>query len=238
LEWIDKCLDSIRSQDYKEFQVVIVDDGSTDGTYERILDWLKEAADERFSVIRNDVNLGSPIGSIIKAIDSVEMDEDDVIVNVDGDDWLPSNDVFAHLNQVYCSTDALMTYGQFAPASKAYANICAKVPDTATYRRSGIWFKKMYASHLRTYKKKAFDAIKREDFLDLYDKSKYMQFAGDMVLLFALLELCGNSRSVFIKKIMYIYNDENSLSEMHLDPELQMKYARLISERGSYEELR
>jgi glycosyltransferase involved in cell wall biosynthesis len=226
-------LDSIRAQDYQNFQVVIVDDGSTDGTYERILEWLG-SADDRFSVIRNDVNLGSPIGSIVKAIDSVTLDKEDIIVNVDGDDWLPGSDVFSHLDKVYRSTGAWMTYGQFEPASKAYSGICAKVPNTATYRRSGIWYKKMYASHLRTYKKKIFDLIKREDFLDLYDRNKYMQLAADMPLIFALLEICGNKRAVFIKKVMYVYNDENSLSSMYKNPKLQVKYARMIARKEPY----
>jgi glycosyltransferase involved in cell wall biosynthesis len=236
-EWIIKCLDSIYNQTFKNYQVVIIDDGSTDDTLFKITDWLSLKNDSRFNLIVNKINLGSPIGSIVQATDSLALDDEDIIVNVDGDDWLPDSEVFAYLDKVYSSnSDVWMTYGQFEPMSKSYATICAKVPNTKTYRKSHVWLAKMYASHLRTYKKKAFDKINRDDFMDFNNKSKYLQFAGDMALLFGLLEICGNNRSVFIDRIMYIYNDRNSLSEMYKNPTTQMNYAKMIADKPSYKE--
>lgn len=236
VSWVVSCLDSIYNQTYSNYEAVIVNDGSSDRTGELIQEWLSIKNDTRFKLINNNNNLGSAIGSIIKATDSMQINGNDIIVNVDGDDWLPDNDVFDYLNSVYNSDNILMTYGQFAPVSKTYSNVCAKVPDTATYRKSQIWLTKMYASHLRTYKKKVFDLINRDDFVDLYDPNKYMQYAGDMALLFPLLEICGNERAVFIDRVMYIYNDQNSISEMYKNPSLQIHYAKTISNRDVYEQ--
>lgn len=237
-EWIVQCLDSIYNQSYSNYEAIIVDDGSKDNTRSLIEDWLNSKQDDRFHFIKNEENLGSPIGSICKATDSVNMAEEDVIVNVDGDDWLPDNEVLSYLNCVYGASDNVwMTYGQFQPVSKSYSGVCAKVPDTKTYRNSQCWLTKMYASHLRTYKKKVFDKINRSDFVDLFDNTRFMQFAGDMPLIFGLLELCGNERAVFIDRVMYIYNDRNSLSEMYRNGQLQIQYAKTISERIPYEAL-
>ena len=233
--WIEQCLDSIRLQTYPHFRVVIVDDASTDGSYDKTLAWLKKADDNRFSIIRNKVNVGSTTGGYIKAIDSAKLDGEDIIVTVDGDDWLSDNGVFEHLDNVYNSKKALMTYGQFMPVGGEYSQPCAKVPDTATYRKSGLWQGRSYASHLRTFKKKVFDKINRKDFIDPHDKTKYIQAGSDMPLIFGLLEICGNERSVFIDRVMYIYNNHNRLSIMYKNPKVQKSNAKVISRRPVYE---
>ena len=53
--YIKECIDSILYQSYKNIEVIVVNDGSTDGT----LDILKEYTDERLSVYTQK-NLGGP----------------------------------------------------------------------------------------------------------------------------------------------------------------------------------
>lgn len=234
-KWVDKCLDSIKTQSYKNFRVIVFDDSSTDGSYEKALKWLKDNGDNRFSIIRSDVNGGSGMGGHIRAIDNSEAGPEDIIVNVDGDDWLADDGVLQHLNGIY-NDGALMTYGQFEPVGKEYPPQCAKVPDTKTYRKSKLWKTKSYASHLRTFKKKAFDKLNRDDFIDPHDSSKYLQMASEMPLVFGLLEICGNKRSVFVDRIMYIYNNHNDINIMRKNPERQISNAQLVSEREPYKQ--
>lgn len=232
-KWIDKCLDSIKCQTYKNFKVRIFDDASTDGSYDVAQKWLNKNGDDRFSIFRSEVNGGSGMGGHITAIDSAPLDDEDIIVNVDGDDWLADDGVLDHLDKIY-NKGALMTYGQFEPVGKEYAKPCAKVPDATKYRKSGLWKTKSYASHLRTFKKKAFDKIDRKDFIDPHDHSKFLQKASEMPLVFGLLEICGNKRAVFVSRLMYIYNNHNELSIMHNDPQIQIDNAKMVSERPSY----
>lgn len=236
VKYVHMCLNSICLQTYKNYEMFIVDDGSTDGTYEKIKQWIADKNDDRFHLIRNEINEGSSVGSNVKAIDYSNAGKEDVIVNIDGDDWLPDSKVFEHLNNLYKTKDIWMTYGQFTPASKSYKNICAKVPDTKTYRKSMIWLKRMYASHLRTFKKKAFDCINRDHFRDFEDKNKFLQSAGDISLIFPLLEICGNERAIFVNRIMYVYNDQNDISIMYRTPEKQIQNAKWVSEMDVYEE--
>jgi glycosyltransferase involved in cell wall biosynthesis len=49
-------IDSILAQDYQDFEIVVIDDGSTDGSSEIVSSY----SDPRVKVIRNDSNLGLP----------------------------------------------------------------------------------------------------------------------------------------------------------------------------------
>lgn len=48
-DWVDRCLESLVGQDFEDFEVVCVNDGSTDGSRERLAAW--EAADPRVRVV-------------------------------------------------------------------------------------------------------------------------------------------------------------------------------------------
>jgi glycosyltransferase involved in cell wall biosynthesis len=53
---VGACIESITQQTFKNFEFLILDDGSTDNTYEIIQK--KKLADDRIKIFRNDTNLG------------------------------------------------------------------------------------------------------------------------------------------------------------------------------------
>jgi glycosyltransferase involved in cell wall biosynthesis len=57
VEWLAECVQSLRAQTVKEIEIIIVDDGSTDGT-DDLLDWFL-SHDDRIRVIKNPVNVGA-----------------------------------------------------------------------------------------------------------------------------------------------------------------------------------
>src|SRR5665213_2115806 len=108
VQWIEKCLDSIYSQTYRNFEVIIVNDGSTDGTSE-ILNNYKTTV--KTTITGNYTNVGSGLASIATGIRMATGEPDDVIVTVDGDDWLAGDDVLSTLAEIYADPNILMTYG-------------------------------------------------------------------------------------------------------------------------------
>ena len=44
-KWLDRCIESVIKQDYANFEVILVDDGSTDGSAQKCDEWC--AKDER-----------------------------------------------------------------------------------------------------------------------------------------------------------------------------------------------
>lgn len=54
LPYLEECLDSLRSQTYRDFELIVVDNFSTDGSRE----WLRERSGDRFGLIESASNLG------------------------------------------------------------------------------------------------------------------------------------------------------------------------------------
>ena len=150
--FIRKCLDSILMQTYKNYFVIIMDDFSTDGTWEIIQTY-------PFQAIRSNVKLAHPCVNFVAGINGFATDKEDIIVFLSGDDWLYSDDVLSHLNEVYQDKDVWLTYGNFIPSSGTYGPYCLPIPNTRTYRTSKTWV----ASHLVTCKKKLWAKIKDKD---------------------------------------------------------------------------
>ena len=197
-KYICKCLDSIIQQDYsdfKDFKVCVIDDCSTDGTWEHILEY-------PFKRLRNEQRVASGIANIKKGIDFLNLSDDTIIVLVDGDDYLASNNVLSYLNEIY-TKDIWLTYGDFAPVSGKYKNICKPIDNTQEYRKSGKWL----SSHLRTFRKWLWDKIDDKDLRD--ENGEYFHMAWDLAMMYPMIEMAG-SHVKFIDKVLYMYNDLES----------------------------
>lgn len=57
LEWVGEAVSSVLSQSEQNIELIIVDDGSTDGTWEFLNEWLKD--NPKVKLVRNDVNMGA-----------------------------------------------------------------------------------------------------------------------------------------------------------------------------------
>lgn len=226
--YIGKCLESILSQDYKNYNLIVIDDCSTDNTYSVLQKIHKEYA---FGLIRNDVRLRSPLANFIKGIELCSKDKEDIVVTVDGDDYLSGCHVLSYLNGVYQDEDIYMTYGQYEPLSKTYSNYCKPISNTRAYRRSGKWV----TSALRTVKRKLFDKIDRDD-LKTSD-GEYYKASGDSAYMYPIIEMAGKEHIKFIDKILYMYNDLYPGNEMKTDTVRQLATAKEIREKATYPEL-
>lgn len=227
--YIEKSIESILSQDYKNYQLIVVDDCSTDRTYEIICDLHKKY--NNFLKIRNDVRVGSPLHNLIKGINLSSKNDEDIIVTVDGDDWLENDDVLNYLNEIYQDENVYMTYGQYTPLSHSYENYCRPIPNFRTYRKSGYWL----ASHLRTFKRKAWNIIEDKDLRDT--DGEYYKIGSDAAWMYPLLEICGPKHTKFIGKVLYVYNDINPLNDMKVHQSEQLRVIEIIKNKNEYNEL-
>jgi len=197
--YIRKCLDSVVSQTYKNYEVIIMDDASDDGTWEIIQ---KEYS--QFQAIHTQKQ-SFHIRNFIAGIHLVATNKEDIIVFLSGDDYLYNEHVLNYLNSVY-QQDIWMTYGNFIRTSGLHGKGCFPIEDTQKYRKSGQWF----ASHLVTCKKKLFDAIKDEDLR--YSNGEYPNNSFDCAMLYPMIEMCGQRHMRFISDVLYVYNDQNPVA--------------------------
>lgn len=99
-KWLDKCLSSIFNQTYKEFEVIVVDDLSTDGSLEIIKKYPVKLIKADHKVYNGGAR---NIGIRVKSKEPYTM-------FIDSDDWLYSNDVLEKIakqlekNPVDCLT--------------------------------------------------------------------------------------------------------------------------------------
>ena len=79
-ETIGRCLDSIENQTYKNIEIIVVDDGSGDGT-------LAEASKHPVKTVEIKPNMGAPHAMNVGAMQA----KGEYVFFVDGDAWAPKN---------------------------------------------------------------------------------------------------------------------------------------------------
>ena len=83
-EYLPQCLDSILRQTFTDFEIILVDDGSTDGSFEICQEYA--AKDSRFKLIHQEnKGLADARNTIIKNVKT------EFIAWVDSDDWIEEN---------------------------------------------------------------------------------------------------------------------------------------------------
>ena len=80
-KYIDKCLNSISKQQYKNIEVIVINDGSTDGSA-NVCDYY-DGTDKRFRVIHQKNQ-----GRVLARSRGVKEAKGEYIGFVDGDDWI------------------------------------------------------------------------------------------------------------------------------------------------------
>ena len=198
-KWIKICLRSVKTQSYENFRCIIIDDISTDRSVEIIKNEIKD--DDRFQLIVNEQKAFA-LKNIYDGIFSSAPNPEDIVITLDGDDWLANKDVLKLLNEEYNKRDCWLTYGSYAeyPSSqrgKFAKQIPQEVRDIKAYR-SHEWC----SSHLRTFKYHLWEQIEKKDLLDT--NGNFYRMTWDLAFMFPMLEMCGD-RSHYIKEILYVY---------------------------------
>lgn len=212
LDWLPKTLYSIDYQTFEDYEVCIVDDGSDDP---KQAEYIKEYCSNKnnWNYIIHEENKGA-LFSQVEAITSMNPDDDDIIVWVDGDDWLIDDSVFQTLIDTYEKTNCLMTYGSYRP--QPYAATCSmarKYPNQVERKnsyREHAYVEGLLFNHLRTVKYSLFKHLDYSDFM--WPDGTWFKCAGDTAVMIPCLEMAGGRYHV-IQKELYVYNTNNPVSD-------------------------
>ena len=112
--------------------------------------------DDRFIFIENKEKLYQP-GNYDQIIRLQNIDDDEICLEVDGDDWLPNANVFGLINKVYEDPNVWMTSGSFKYHDGRPG--FAKAPNTDIDVRKQTFT----LSHMRTWKSWLWKQIKEEN---------------------------------------------------------------------------
>ena len=109
LEWVGEAVMSVLSQSYPNFELILIDDFSTDGSWEFLSEWLKD--NKKVKLVRNPVNMGAGItrhkGTILANGEIVLVcDSDDINIVERGEEtvkWFKENPDSELVNFPYVS---------------------------------------------------------------------------------------------------------------------------------------
>lgn len=205
-EWVEYNLASVLNQTYENWALVYVDDCSTDDTYEKVSEILKD--NPKCKVIKNETNKGAAY-NYIEYVRYFFPEDNDIIVHLDGDDWLYDENVLEKLNALYNEKDYWMTYGKFV-CWDGSGGVTESFPQGSAYD-DFIHNHKMYrrdqwrASHLRTYKYFLWNSIDREDLKSRFD-GEYFWHASDLAWAYPALEMCPKDKIGVVNFNTHVYN--------------------------------
>ena len=98
-KWCETALRSIFEQDYVPFRVVFFDDGSEDGTFEKVQSFvLANKEEERVILIKNLEKMG-PSGCLYRL--SKTLTEEEIVIFLNAKDWIAHPKTLSRLNEVY-----------------------------------------------------------------------------------------------------------------------------------------
>ena len=201
--YIEKCINSVKSQNFSDFKMFLIDDMSTDNTVEKIKNLIKN--DERFVLLLNEEKKFKlkNMNELIK--NKVLINDEDIIVELDGDDWLHNSNVLNLINKKYTENKNLwLTNGSYV-YSNGNRGFSSKV-NYKTIRTDNFTF-----SHLRTWKAHLWRKINEKSFLD--DNNQYFKSAPDVAYSFPLVEMAGDKHYEFIPETLLVYNAESPYNE-------------------------
>lgn len=204
-KWVEYNLASILNQTYTNYNVIYVDDCSLDNTYNKVIDIVGN--NPKFEVIRREVNVG---GTYNHVSFFPYLEDDEILVFIEGDDWFFDENVLENLNNYYNEHDCWMTYGKFYVYDGTSENVTEANPQNTPYPdfvhkyklyRRDIW----RASHLRTFRGFLVKKIDPAEYVSKID-GKLFWHAADLALAFPCLEMCGKEKIGVVDFPTHIYN--------------------------------
>ena len=234
--WCQLNLESICQQRYSNFHIYYCDDCSTDATVEKVKNYINEhQLEDKITLITNDVrhyklyNLYTTIHNYLK--------DSDIVVEIDGDDWLLKDDVFDYLALLYANNNIWMTYGGFlgCPYTCSYLQphaIPHNIVTTNSFR--SFYHKGFIFMALRTFYAGLFKKIKIKD---LYDENgKFFTASSDVATMIPMFEMAGE-RFYFIEEECYGYNTNTGQNDYVRDLKSQNKIYNIIRNKKKYKRI-
>lgn len=229
-QYVAKCIESVATQDYNNYVHLLIDDASTDSTFEVIQETIKGLPDsirDKFYAIRNPVNLGA-VKNQVQAIRDIS-DPESIIMVLDGDDWLVNdNNIFANYNAIYDGSTEF-TYGSCWSVVDNIPLISQPYPEhikqARAYRQHKFnWI--MPYTHLRTFKQRLIRELPDSVFKDA--SGQWFKAGGDGATFYNIIEQADPNKVKCLQDVVYNYNDASPTNDYKVNGDEQNRTARYI----------
>ena len=231
-EWYTKNLDSIFGQHYTHFRVIYIDDNSPDKTATSVRRYCKKNKWlDKITIIRNSER----VGALANTYTMAHMCRDDeLIVQLDGDDWFAHHHVLDHINKLYITRDIWLTYGQFQNWPTRYMGYCKAIPPEIIARNEFRLFGHV-AGSIRSFYAGLFKKIKKKDLTDPLTKHFFMA-SGDAAYMYPMLEMAG-ARHQFMSEVTCRRNVVTPLNDFKIHRQEQNRVMSWLLEQKPYDRI-
>jgi len=234
-QWVTQNLDSVFNQTYTNYRVIYINDNSIDQTGQLVNEYIfKKQLTERCTVIHNQER-HYKLHNMYHAIHELCQD-DDIIVELDGDDWLLTPDVLEKLATIYHDGSVWLTYGGFVMWPKTFNYLVAQtIPEKIIEHNEFRSFFKhnfIYLA-LRSFYAGLFKRIKKED---LQIGGTFFKQCSDIATMIPMFEMAGN-RFYQITEPLYLYNTNTGNNDYQLYHQQQRFIADVIEGKEKYKPL-
>lgn len=218
-DYLYVCLKSVLKQTYSEFEVICVNDCSTDSSLE-ILDYFAKI-DDRIKIFNNGKNRGSSYSRNI----GLKHAKGDYIFFLDSDDWISFN-TLEELSKNAKSNDSDLVFYKLARFNDRKFILTQPAFDLSSYFDKNTDFNNFsftykdikyhvintsFAPYLKLYKK---------SFLDNYDDFTFPEGLIYEDVIFHVKTVLRASKISFVPKFFYVYRIDNLESVMHDDSKI------------------
>jgi len=196
-KWINKCLSSVYQQTFTNFRIIFINDNSNDNSIDQIYEFLQDKS-INYKIINNDLNYG-PAFSRLQAFNEIK--DHEIVIFLDGDDWLFHEDVLKELNDLYSNNDIEMTVGSYKKYNSKISIFTFKV------REINLFCPTRY--HLRT----GYGHLWNDMILnDIFFQNKPIRYLSDFnEILYALKK---TNKIYFCKNPLMVYNISGPSTEL------------------------
>ena len=223
---IERTLYSIAGQTYKNWKMYVIDDMSTDNTFDVVTKFVtSHDLLDKIEIIQRKEKFGETRNTldIIK-----RLNPQDVVVRVDASDFITDLGCFDYLNMIYQKYDPAVLWTKHR-WSFSENNISGPIDlNTSIYKQP--WA----TSHMKTFRVNDFLGLNHDNFKD--SDGNWIMIACDQAVFLPMLERARiNKRPlVYFDKVMYHYDIDLQDPDLFVKDRsiIQKQSAEMLRERG------
>jgi len=178
---IAQTLMTMMSQSYNDWRAIIINDMSTDKTLRTIKKTIANCTfKDKFTIVDNKEKMGE-VRNTLNA--SSMIDDDEIVVRLDGGDWLTENDTLWLLNQTYqdSKVDVAWTSHRWEYTTQ---NISA--PLVLSHGQT-VYDHPWVSSHLKTFRNSALKKVPIANFKD--ENGNFIMIACDQAVFLPMMHM-------------------------------------------------
>ena len=232
---VEQNLNSILLQTYKKYRVIYRDDCSTDRTAQIVKSFIEQHnLGNNWTLILNKTR-NYKLANLYKTIHE-HCNNDEIVVEIDGDDWLLDYSAFSMFNEIYQNESVWMTSGGFTTWPNKYDRLTQRpiaqhIIDTHAFRQ--CYEKEYFFMALRSFYAGLFKQIEKKDLMK--DKS-FFTIGSDIATMIPMFEMAGD-RFHQITQPVYLYNTGTEINDFKRDRYGQKRISKLIQNKPPYQRL-